>query len=163
MYVLRLLAITILSNTQREKEIRLFFGSFFLFSFFVLYIYHSDSITATIIELYRLLQTVCASECVQCIDIDRSVFFFLFLSHSRFAFVLCYRCAAAAAAIINTSMNRSELMFPSHFQIIVGDVNVSILNRKSKYQYKDDYEKFKLILNGIGLFMAIINLSHNSR
>lgn len=40
---------------------------------------------------------------------------------------------------------------------------MSILNRKSKYQYKDDYEKFKLILNGIGLFMAIINLSHNSR
>lgn len=61
-------------------------------------------------------------------------------------------------------MDRSdELIFPSYFKIILGDVNVSILNRKSKYQYKDDYEKFKLILNGIGLFMAIINLSYNSR
>lgn len=51
----------------------------------------------------------------------------------------------------------------TYLNIIVGDVNVSILNRKSKLQYKDDYEKFKLILNGIGLFMAIINLSYNSR
>lgn len=54
-------------------------------------------------------------------------------------------------------------LFFFQFQIILGNVNVSILNRKSKYQYKDDYEKFKLILNGIGLFMAIINLSFNSR
>ncbi|XP_055298145.1 transmembrane protein 120 homolog [Sitodiplosis mosellana] len=51
----------------------------------------------------------------------------------------------------------------TYLNIILGNVNVSILNRKSKYQYKDDYEKFKLILNGIGLFMAILNLSYNSR
>lgn len=42
-------------------------------------------------------------------------------------------------------------------------MNVSILNRNDKVRYKDDYEKFKLILNGIGLLMAVINLTFNSR
>lgn len=55
------------------------------------------------------------------------------------------------------------IFFFAILQIILGNVNVSILNRTAKVQYKDDYEKFKLILNGIGLFMAIINLSFNSR
>ncbi|XP_037049254.1 transmembrane protein 120 homolog [Bradysia coprophila] len=50
-----------------------------------------------------------------------------------------------------------------YLKIILGNVNVSILNRNDKVRYKDDYEKFKLILNGIGLFMAIINLLFNNR
>lgn len=50
-----------------------------------------------------------------------------------------------------------------YLQIILGNVNVSILNRNDKVRYKDDYEKFKLILNGIALVMAIINLLFNSR
>lgn len=49
------------------------------------------------------------------------------------------------------------------FQIILGDVNVSILNRNDKVRYKDDYEKFKLILNVIGLAMAVVNLFLNYR
>lgn len=50
-----------------------------------------------------------------------------------------------------------------YLQIILGNVNVSILNRNDKVRYKDDYEKFKLILNGIALVLAIINLIFNSR
>lgn len=50
-----------------------------------------------------------------------------------------------------------------YLQIILGDVNVSILNRNDKVRYKDDYEKFKLILNVIGLIMAFINLWFNFR
>lgn len=42
-------------------------------------------------------------------------------------------------------------------------MNVSILNRNDKVRYKDDYEKFKLILNGIGLVMAVVNLIVNWR
>lgn len=42
-------------------------------------------------------------------------------------------------------------------------MNVSILNRNDKVRYKDDYEKFKLILNGIGLVMACVNLLVNFR
>lgn len=49
------------------------------------------------------------------------------------------------------------------FQIILGDVNVSILNRNDKVRYKDDYEKFKLILNVIGLAMSFLNLIFNNR
>lgn len=56
---------------------------------------------------------------------------------------------------------RSALHIP--LQIILGDVNVSILNRNDKVRYKDDYEKFKLILNVIGLIMAFFNLIFNYR
>lgn len=52
---------------------------------------------------------------------------------------------------------------PLPLQIILGNVNVSILNRNDKVRYKDDYEKFKLILNGIGLVMAGLNLLVNFR
>jgi len=45
----------------------------------------------------------------------------------------------------------------------LGNVNVSILNRAEKVRYKDDYEKFKLILNCIGLFMSLLNLLVNYR
>lgn len=48
-------------------------------------------------------------------------------------------------------------------QIILGNVNVSILNRAEKVRYKDDYEKFKFILNIIGLTMAVLNLLINFR
>lgn len=50
-----------------------------------------------------------------------------------------------------------------YLQIILGDVNVSILNREDKIRYKDEYEKFKLALNVIGFFMAVINLIVNNR
>lgn len=42
-------------------------------------------------------------------------------------------------------------------------MNVSILNRAEKVRYKDDYEKFKFILNIIGLTMAVLNLLINFR
>ncbi|XP_055689370.1 transmembrane protein 120 homolog [Lutzomyia longipalpis] len=50
-----------------------------------------------------------------------------------------------------------------YLKIILGNVNVSILNRNDKVRYKDDYEKFKLILNVIGLSMALLNLVVNYR
>lgn len=50
-----------------------------------------------------------------------------------------------------------------YLKIILGNVNVSILNRAEKVRYKDDYEKFKLILNIIGLSMAVLNLLINYR
>ncbi len=34
--------------------------------------------------------------------------------------------------------------------MILGEINVSILDKKAKYDYKDEYERFKLILNVIG-------------
>lgn len=40
---------------------------------------------------------------------------------------------------------------------------MSILNRAEKVRYKDDYEKFKFILNCIGLFMSSLNLLINYR
>lgn len=50
-----------------------------------------------------------------------------------------------------------------YLNIILGDVNVSILNRSDKVRYKDDYEKFKLILNVIGLFLSFLNIVFNYR
>jgi len=45
-----------------------------------------------------------------------------------------------------------------YLKIILGTVNVSILNKEEKFKYKDDYEKFKLILSIIGFFLALFNL-----
>lgn len=50
-----------------------------------------------------------------------------------------------------------------YLNIILGDVNVSILNRNDKVRYKDDYEKFKLILNMIGLSLSFLNIIVNYR
>lgn len=55
------------------------------------------------------------------------------------------------------------IKIPYYLQIILGNVNVSILNRNDKVRYKDDYEKFKLILNGIALVLSVLNLLFNSR
>ncbi|XP_053678253.1 transmembrane protein 120 homolog isoform X2 [Anopheles nili] len=50
-----------------------------------------------------------------------------------------------------------------YLKIILGDVNVSILNRNDKIRYKDEYEKFKLILNVIGLLLSFLNILFNYR
>ncbi|XP_055523754.1 transmembrane protein 120 homolog isoform X2 [Wyeomyia smithii] len=50
-----------------------------------------------------------------------------------------------------------------YLNIILGNVNVSILNRSDKVRYKDDYEKFKLILNVIGLLLSFLNILVNYR
>lgn len=50
-----------------------------------------------------------------------------------------------------------------YLKIILGNVNVSILNKNDKFKYKDEYEKFKLILSVIGFFLAVINLRTNFR
>lgn len=38
-----------------------------------------------------------------------------------------------------------------YLKLILGNVNVSILDQKTRYDYKDQYEQFKLILNIIGM------------
>lgn len=50
-----------------------------------------------------------------------------------------------------------------YLRIILGNVNVSILNKDDKFKYKDEYEKFKFIVNGIALFVSIVNIFMNSR
>lgn len=45
-----------------------------------------------------------------------------------------------------------------YLKIILGNVNVSILNKEEKFKYKDEYEKFKLILSIIGFILAVLNL-----
>lgn len=50
-----------------------------------------------------------------------------------------------------------------YLRIILGNVNVSILNKNDKFKYKDEYEKFKLILSVIAFVLAVLNLSINFR
>ncbi|KAJ9587675.1 hypothetical protein L9F63_018891 [Diploptera punctata] len=50
-----------------------------------------------------------------------------------------------------------------YLKIILGNVNVSILNKNDKFRYKDEYEKFKLVLSVIGFVMAVVNLFTNLR
>ncbi|XP_029165296.1 transmembrane protein 120 homolog [Nylanderia fulva] len=51
----------------------------------------------------------------------------------------------------------------TYLQIILGNVNVSILNKSDKFKYKDEYEKFKLVLSVIGFVLSVINLFTNIR
>jgi len=50
-----------------------------------------------------------------------------------------------------------------YLKIILGTINVSILNKNHKFKYKDEYEKFKLVLSGIGFIFAVTNLLINAR
>merc|ERR1719266_3283991 len=45
-----------------------------------------------------------------------------------------------------------------YLKLILGNVNVSILDQKTRYDYKDQYEQFKLILNIIGFILACSNV-----
>ncbi|XP_066595902.1 transmembrane protein 120 homolog [Prorops nasuta] len=51
----------------------------------------------------------------------------------------------------------------TYLKIILGNINVSILNKNDKFKYKDEYEKFKLILSVIGFALSVINLLTNRR
>ncbi|XP_058803294.1 transmembrane protein 120 homolog [Phymastichus coffea] len=51
----------------------------------------------------------------------------------------------------------------TYLSIILGSVNVSILNKNDKFKYKDEYEKFKLVLSVIGFVLSVINLITNIR
>ncbi|XP_016766962.1 transmembrane protein 120 homolog isoform X2 [Apis mellifera] len=51
----------------------------------------------------------------------------------------------------------------TYLQIILGNVNVSILNKSDKFKYKDEYEKFKLVLSVIGFILSVLNLVTNIR
>lgn len=45
-----------------------------------------------------------------------------------------------------------------YLKLILGSVNVSILDKEAKYQYKDQYEQFKLTVMLVGSLMAIASL-----
>ncbi|XP_033221696.1 transmembrane protein 120 homolog [Belonocnema kinseyi] len=51
----------------------------------------------------------------------------------------------------------------TYLSIILGNVNVSILNKNDKFKYKDEYEKFKLVLSVIGFILSVLNLFTNIR
>ena len=38
----------------------------------------------------------------------------------------------------------------NYLKVILGNINVSILDKSAKYDYKDEYERFKLIVNLVG-------------
>ncbi|CAH0715429.1 unnamed protein product, partial [Brenthis ino] len=61
---------------------------------------------------------------------------------------------------IETTLPKQNSLY---LRIILGNVNVSILNKNDKFKYKDDYEKFKLILSAIAFVLAVGNLWINFR
>ncbi|XP_050730318.1 transmembrane protein 120 homolog isoform X2 [Eriocheir sinensis] len=50
-----------------------------------------------------------------------------------------------------------------YLKIILGNINVSILNKEEKYRYKDEYEKFKLVINLVAIAISTFNLFTNIR
>lgn len=52
-------------------------------------------------------------------------------------------------------------MSGTYLKIILGNINVSILDKNDKFRYKDEYEKFKLIMSLLALVLSIFNcLTH---
>ena len=41
-----------------------------------------------------------------------------------------------------------------YLKVILGNINVSILDKAAKYDYKDEYERFKLIVNLVGMSIS---------
>ncbi|XP_044271311.1 transmembrane protein 120 homolog [Tribolium madens] len=50
-----------------------------------------------------------------------------------------------------------------YLKVILGNVNVSILNKEDKLKYKSEYEKFKLIVSALAFVFSIVNLLFISR
>lgn len=50
-----------------------------------------------------------------------------------------------------------------YLRIVLGDINVSFLNKDAKFKYKNDYEKFKLSLNVIAFILASLNIYFECR
>ena len=50
-----------------------------------------------------------------------------------------------------------------YLKIILGNINVSILDKNEKFRYKDEYEKFKLVMSLIALAMSLFNCLTNIR
>ncbi|KAJ8935170.1 hypothetical protein NQ318_000831 [Aromia moschata] len=50
-----------------------------------------------------------------------------------------------------------------YLKLVLGNIDVSFLNKAEKFRYKDEYEKFKLINHVVAFFMAIINLYYHFR
>uniref|UniRef100_T1J6E3 Transmembrane protein 120 homolog n=1 Tax=Strigamia maritima TaxID=126957 RepID=T1J6E3_STRMM len=46
-----------------------------------------------------------------------------------------------------------------YLKIILGNVGVSLMNNQDKFRYKDEFEKFKLIVTAIGVVWSFINLT----
>lgn len=51
----------------------------------------------------------------------------------------------------------------TYLKIILGNINVSILNKEEKYRYKDEYEKFKLVINLVAFAISTFNILTNFR
>merc|ERR1712020_224157 len=67
----------------------------------------------------------------------------------------------------NEQLAQMEQLLPresgAYLKMVLGSVNVSILDRKARYDYKDQYEQFKLIVNLLGVLIAGINLYFQDR
>ncbi|KAA0200094.1 hypothetical protein HAZT_HAZT002958 [Hyalella azteca] len=50
-----------------------------------------------------------------------------------------------------------------YLKIILGGINVSILDKNEKFRYKDEYEKFKLVMSLLALFISLFNCLTNVR
>jgi len=64
---------------------------------------------------------------------------------------------------LNQMMETLPTKSGRYLQVIMGNVDVSILDKNEKYRYKEQYESFKLIVNLIGGILALTNFFLDSR
>ncbi|XP_015787753.1 transmembrane protein 120A [Tetranychus urticae] len=50
-----------------------------------------------------------------------------------------------------------------YLKVILGDINVTLSNNEKKFKYKEQYEKFKLIVNALILVVAVLDIMFSFR
>lgn len=51
----------------------------------------------------------------------------------------------------------------TYLKLVLGDIDVSFLNEEERFRYKDDYEKFKLVIHVVAFMAVSLLLSYNYR
>ena len=54
-------------------------------------------------------------------------------------------------------------IFNSYLRLILGQVDFCLMDEEKKFNYKKQYEKFKLIVNAITLLMSLLDLMFSYR
>ncbi|XP_054712639.1 ion channel TACAN-like [Uloborus diversus] len=73
-----------------------------------------------------------------------------------------YRELKKAITVRNEELRSMQSLLPKdsgiYLKIVLGNVNVTLLNEEEKYKYKDEYERFKLVVTTIVFLFSFLNI-----
>lgn len=45
-----------------------------------------------------------------------------------------------------------------YLKVVLGDIEVNLVDQEKRFRYKEEYEKFKLVVNAVILIVALLDL-----